>query len=247
MRLFTTSLAAGLFAATLASATTLTVDFKVTTDVTGGAPGTVANSSAPGRLAATAEGSITFDTSNAIGSLVAGVPTFTGAVTDIDFTVNSAKVELVGGETRNQTEQVPGPNNGDSLAMTVTDGFAATGLGYGVAEVFLDIRFNPDVDIFSDGGTTLLDDVVDGLTLNATDIDFFRLSVEYVGAGIQFSDSSIFPLFSFGTDGVGSNGEFINVTGAAPGATPSPVPLPAGMPLLVAGLGVFAVMRRRRH
>lgn len=76
MKVLLSALVAGVLAAGAASATTLAVDFQVTTDTAGGAPGAPGNPNKPAARAATAAGSITFDTANAVGSVLNGVPTF---------------------------------------------------------------------------------------------------------------------------------------------------------------------------
>ena len=97
----------------------------------------------------------------------------------------------------------------------------------GVTNVGFDLRFTDEANIF-DEVTGLFGNLSDGQVFDLTDLTFARLSIGY-DTGIV--NSTIF---------LGNRFDSLTLSYDAP----APVPLPAGLPLLVVGLGAFAALRR---
>lgn len=179
-------------------------------------------------------GSMTIDPSAASANNSA----FPGAIIDIYLNINGAIFQSV-----NECTNIDCNSFNPTVLFDGRDAFVAnyegdfespTGQQITAAEVFLDIRTS--VDLFSSpsapwdtlvSGTTI--SLLDGLVVSDT---YFLLSVAYneeVGA----------------TDGSVMNGADLDALSLTVGM-PASVPLPAGAPLLLAGLGLLGWMKRRQ-
>ena len=123
--------------------------------------------------------------------------------------------------------------------------FIAAGVGLLEFETFVS---DPDDAFFDfDLGTISHDDATSTITssIMAEVMEFFfdagsegyLVTIDVTGQGLDFTDTDPFNIFS--TDAEVSLVEF--------GKPAAVVPLPAGLPLMLAGLGAFAVVSRRRQ
>jgi len=186
------------------------------------------NAGLPGRGPIT--GSITYDTSAA--SFVNG-SLFTGAFADIDININGVTVKSdascvdVSCNTINQVT-IGGPQ--DAFNSVYSGPFDATGQSYGIQSVSLEIRTDPG-SLFS-VQNQLFNELTPGETID--------LSGDYISLVVEYDDG----LFS--TSSIARSDDLTSVSVSVSGDSMTPVPLPAGLPLLLAGLGAFAYVRRRQ-
>lgn len=141
--------------------------------------------------------------------------------------------------------------------VDTTDGVTPVGfteIGFGVGYALTDPTgdFSGGFDIFDEVGEFLAGDLVAvGFTDNVIEFQFGNLT----GSGARDFGSSLLALITF-DDPLGANPFDNFFDGDSLGATitissvldtsVAPIPLPAGLPLLLGGMGVLALARRRR-
>lgn len=138
-------------------------------------------------------------------------------------------------------------------AVTSTDGITLTGPG----EIGFGVGFDLSTPtVGADGGFNIVDNsgeflagdlLAVGFTTNSIELQFGNLT----GSGAGGFGTSVLALISFDT-ALGAN-PFADFKDGAVMASDitianiiSPIPLPAGLPLMLTGLGLVAVLKRRR-
>ena len=127
---------------------------------------------------------------------------------------------------------------GLSTFVDLTFPVATTAFAFEFGELNEDIRVSGR-GIGNDSGTTL---GAGGFSYNFSDL--FSEDPGYVGFfGVVADAGEQFNTVRFSTNGIG---DFVDDDFSLDNLTFAPVPLPAGLPLLAAGLGVFGFVRSRR-
>ncbi|MEM1079723.1 MAG: VPLPA-CTERM sorting domain-containing protein [Pseudomonadota bacterium] len=199
-----------------ANALTLTFTFDGETGSNPGLPG-----------AGDVSGQIVYDTA---GASVVNNNVFDGVWSSVDLEVNGAAIQSAGMPTNNRLTQVQLGGGTDAFISELAGGYADTGNpGIIVADVDLEIR---GLEIF-DQTSALFSSLQDGQSFTEDDIGFISLVINYENQPAL--GATILRLGNF---------DSIRVTVSDPMA-PAPIPLPAGMPLILLGLGGLALARRR--
>lgn len=219
MRLLTSALVAGALMVGSANAAQITFSFF--------APDNRFNEGLPGD--GPISGSITYDTDLATpmnGSA------FAGAFSNISINVNGVSVTADGSCSLlscNALNQVVIGGPQDAFTSTYSGPFGATGESYGIEFVSFEIRTD-FMSLFTDA-----DNLFDALS----DGDMLDLSGDYVSLIVGYDD----PVSSTNSIIRGDDIELLTLS-VSDDVMPA-VPLPAGLPLMAAGLGAFAWMRRK--
>ena len=205
-------------AAGTASALTVTIEFAGETSFNPGLPGSGSYS-----------GTIQYSSDDASH---VGAGQFTDVFTAIDFQVSGAAIKQTAPDaTGNALTQVS-INGGttDAWLSTYSGSFDSSGVGgIEVASVGLEIRSAATLEIFTTIDA-LFSELSDGESFGLDDVGYISLTVSYLDTsqGPTILRKNTFDSFS------------ITVS------DPSAVPLPAGLPLVLTGIGAFAVARRRK-
>jgi len=173
-------------------------------------------------------GSITIDPDAATPNSLS----YPGAVTNIYLNINGSIFQSLNDCTDitcNSVSPVNLAGGQDALVANYEGGFSSNN-SIVPDSVFFDIR--TDANLFSDP-SNLFDTLTAGQTINLNDFNsYFQLSIGYVGA------TSVLDATSLSNADLGGYSLTVGPMAA--------VPLPAGLPLLAAGLGAFGIMRRRK-
>lgn len=133
------------------------------------------------------------------------------------------------------------------------NGFTEIGFGFGYSLADPTGDFDGGFDVFDESGEFLAGDLsAIGFTEDAIELQFGNLS----GSGASSFGSSVLMLISF-DEPIGANpfnafvdfdslGASISIASVADTSV-APIPLPAGLPLLITGIGGIALLRRRRR
>ena len=206
------------------AAGTLTVDFSGNPAFNPGLPGDGPFS-----------GQLVFST---VGVTPFGPDAFDGAFDSINMTLNDVPIDSGTSPTTSRVAQFQHTDGGiesDGFRAEFDGSFLPTGASFEAERVVFEVRFSNSVDLFDDVGN-LFSDLTNGDTFDFSDVAFLRLNAFYDDTSI-FSET-ILPTNVFGPASGGSISFSYSDTVA-------PVPLPAGLPFLLAGLGTFAWIRRR--
>lgn len=185
-----------------------------------------------------------------VGSAFTGPNSQTGEINLNNGTVRAPEVVVGNGGSINGVGTV------DAVKTVLSGGSISPGLSPGLLEFSGDLELNSGSLFFEIGGTTpsLFDSILIGGSLFAT--DSFNIEISFIG-GFLPSATDSFDLFNAGSID-SSFFSFANFTSNAPASFASnggsvslsfdpiaPVPLPAGLPLLLSGLLGFGLLRRR--
>ena len=178
--------------------------------------------------------SVTLDDAGATQSNM----TWAGAVTNVSLNINGATFQLVtpcSDINCNSVSQIQ-LGGGQDAFVAEYEGDFVSNRSYNAERIFFDIR--TDLDLFSTAtsfmdrvGTTTIIDHNSGLADPDPFGTYFRFDVNFDTVNGATDDVAL----------VYADLSFLSVT-----VGPAPVPLPAGAPLLIAGLGAFAWVKRRR-
>jgi len=134
----------------------------------------------------------------------------------------------------------------DTTDGVSTVGFTEIGFGFGYSLSDPSGDFSGGFDVFDEDGEFLAGELLAvGFTEDLIELQFGNLG----GAGAGVFGSSVLIMISF-DDSLGPNPFSAFVDGDVLGASISiasvaPIPLPAGLPLLLTGIGGIALLRRR--
>lgn len=219
MKTLISALAASAFTATSAAALTMTISFAGNTTFNPGLP----DDGAFG-------GTIVYDSD---GVVPFGTTGFDGAFESVNMTVSGVGITSAGSPTTDRLTQVQLSQGSDAFLSSYEGSFVPTGLGYEVAGVSLEVR------PIAPGGIEIYDDPSDmfsalagGEVFDLDDFSYISLVVSYVGepsTSWTILRKNTFDFFDVRVTGVDN----------------PVVPLPAGLPLLLAGMGAFALVKRK--